>query len=50
MTFSQDIMQFRLFKKILSLCEKYDEENDGEYSYFNPSVSEEEMLSWEQDS
>ena len=36
-------------EKLLELCDKYDEENDGEYSFFDKPVSEEEMLKWEQD-
>ncbi|MCR5234804.1 MAG: SMI1/KNR4 family protein [Lachnospiraceae bacterium] len=36
-------------EKLLELCDKYDEENDGECSFFDKPVSEEEMLKWEQD-
>ncbi|MBQ8118914.1 MAG: hypothetical protein IJ794_12830 [Lachnospiraceae bacterium] len=35
--------------ELLSLCERYDEENDGEYSYFDPAISEEDMINWERE-
>ena len=51
--YTKEISKYNALKKeiekILRLCDKYDEDNDGEYSFFDEPVKEEDMLQWERE-
>jgi hypothetical protein len=46
---SKDNTLKKEIENILHLCDKYDEENDGEYSFFGEPVKEENMMKWEKE-